>query len=110
MSSTTATNSSVRPRHVAVRQYKPHEVDRGLLAQRSVELLGKNPFEWQLDACVSILCGQDVILDVGTGNGKTLVFSLPLPTDPKDINIIVCANDRPGISPPFCVHFGTNIE
>ena len=34
-------------------------------------------------------CGQDVILDVGMGNGKTLVFSLPLLTDPKDINIIV---------------------
>ena len=89
MSSATTASGSTRPHHVAVRQYKPHEVYRGLLAQRSVEVLEKNPFEWQLDACASILCGQDVILDVGTGNGKTLVFSLPLLTDPKDVNIIV---------------------
>jgi len=65
------------------------QTDRSFLAQRSVEVFGKNPFDWQLDACVSILCGQDVILDVGTGNGKTLVFGLRLLTDPKDVNIIV---------------------
>ena len=95
LSTTTAASGSESARppspshRVAVRQYKPHEVDRDLLARRSVEVLGKNPFNWQLDACVSVLCGQDVILDVGTGNGKTLVFSLPLLTDRKDINIIV---------------------
>jgi superfamily II DNA helicase RecQ len=89
MSSITATRGSARLHRVVVRQYKPHELDCGLLAQRSIEVLGKNPFDWRLDACVSILCGQDVILDVRTGNGKTLVFSLPLLTDPKDVNIIV---------------------
>ena len=85
----TATGGSARPHRVAVQQYKSHEVNRALLAQRCEEQLGKKPFDWQLDACVSVLCGEDVILDVGTGNGKTLVFSLPLLMDPKDINIIV---------------------
>ena len=44
---------------------------------------------WQLDT-FSFLCGQDTILDIGTGNGKYLVFSLPLLTDPKEISLFLC--------------------
>ncbi|KAF8887041.1 hypothetical protein CPB84DRAFT_1627639, partial [Gymnopilus junonius] len=47
------------------------------------------PFRWQLDAAAAILCGKDVVLDIGTGSGKTLYFSLPLLLNEKDISISV---------------------
>jgi superfamily II DNA helicase RecQ len=43
----------------------------------------------QLDAAIELLRGEDVILDVGTGNGKSLTFLLPLLLDNNDINLIV---------------------
>ena len=50
---------------------------------------GKVTSTCELDTALAILCGEDVIVDVGTGSGKTLCFSLPLLLDEKDINIIV---------------------
>lgn len=49
-----------------VRKYKPEEVDRNRLAARAYEIWHKKPFSWQLDASEAILCGQDVVVDVGT--------------------------------------------
>ncbi|KAF6748290.1 hypothetical protein DFP72DRAFT_756320, partial [Ephemerocybe angulata] len=50
---------------------------------------GRKPFQWQLKAASYLLCGEDVILNVGTGCGKTLVFQLPLLLDASDISLIV---------------------
>lgn len=72
-----------------VRKYKPEEVDRNRLAARAYEIWHKKPFSWQLDASEAILCGQDVVVDVGTGSGKTLCFSLPLLLDEDSIVLTI---------------------
>lgn len=72
-----------------VKIYKPGELDRAHLAHCAVEILGKKPFNWQLDAAEAVLCGQDVVLDVGTGSGKTLCFSLPLLLHKTDMALTI---------------------
>jgi len=37
-------------------------------------VLDKIAFHWQLEIRAADLCGEDVIVDVGTGCGKTLAF------------------------------------
>ena len=70
-----------------VRLYKEGEVDLSILSEKAFQILGKHPFQWQLEAAKSILCGKDVIIDVGTGCGKTLCFLLPLLLHETDIGI-----------------------
>jgi len=78
-----------RVRKPTIRQFKEFELDLPYLSRLSEEKFSKKPFGWQLEAASAVLQGKDLILDVGTGNGKTLVFNLPLLLDPKDINIMV---------------------
>ncbi|KAF8888416.1 hypothetical protein CPB84DRAFT_1849660 [Gymnopilus junonius] len=77
------------PAQSKVKQYKPEELDLKAISDRSYQGLSVRPFRWQLDAAAAILCGKDVVLDVGTGSGKTLYFSLPLLLNEKDISISV---------------------
>jgi superfamily II DNA helicase RecQ len=72
-----------------VRQYKLTDVDVEKLAAQAQEVFGYKPFDWQLEIAAAILCGEDVIVDVGTGNGKSLCFALPLLINESDINLIV---------------------
>ncbi|KLO06626.1 P-loop containing nucleoside triphosphate hydrolase protein [Schizopora paradoxa] len=72
-----------------VRFYKSHEVDKQFLSNKTLEVFGVKPFTWQIDATVAILQGKDVILDVGTGCGKTMCFSMPLLDSPTDMCIVV---------------------
>ena len=74
-----------------VRYYKEKEVNLDEIFSRAEAILRKKPFQWQLEAAMAVLCGQDVIVDVGTGSGKTLCFFLPLllPQDQKDISIVI---------------------
>jgi ATP-dependent helicase YprA (DUF1998 family) len=72
-----------------VKQYTAEELDLALLSDKCFEKLGKRPFRWQLECALAILCGKDVVLDVGTGSGKTLCFSLPLVLSDKDIALSV---------------------
>ncbi|KAF6745812.1 P-loop containing nucleoside triphosphate hydrolase protein [Ephemerocybe angulata] len=72
-----------------VRKYKPSEVNLSTLSERALAKLKKKPFEWQLKAAKHLLCGEDLILDVGTGCGKSLVFQLPLLLDDMDISMVV---------------------
>ncbi|KAG6914066.1 hypothetical protein DXG01_002688 [Tephrocybe rancida] len=72
-----------------VRKYKPEEINLDDLATKAQQVLHKKPFHWQLEIAQAILCGQDVIVDVGTGSGKTLVFSLPLLQNETDIIITI---------------------
>jgi DEAD/DEAH box helicase len=72
-----------------VKQYTVEELDLGLISDMAYEKLGKRPFQWQLEAAAAILCGKDVVLDVGTGSGKTLCFSLPLLLNERDVSLTI---------------------
>lgn len=72
-----------------VRRYKAGEINLDVLAERAQEVLHKKPFLWQLEVAEAILCGEDVIVDVGTGSGKTMTFTLPLLTDEQDDDIVL---------------------
>lgn len=67
----------------------PPPVTTARLSELAQDILEKTPFDWQVEAALHILNGDDTILDVGTGNGKTLVFQLPLLADPQSINLII---------------------
>jgi ATP-dependent helicase YprA (DUF1998 family) len=43
----------------------------------------------QLEAAQAVLYGGDVVLDVGTGSGKTLCFTLPLLLNNSDIALTI---------------------
>ncbi|KAJ7328238.1 hypothetical protein DFH08DRAFT_636838, partial [Mycena albidolilacea] len=47
------------------------------------------PFKYQLEIAAAVLQGEDVIIDVGTGCGKTLCFTLPLLLSAENISMIV---------------------
>ena len=70
-------------------QYSPSEIDLEYISDLSFEELGQRPFRWQLETTVAILTGNDVVLDVGTGCGKSLCFSLPLLLSKTDISLTV---------------------
>ncbi|KLO10217.1 hypothetical protein SCHPADRAFT_802334, partial [Schizopora paradoxa] len=59
------------------------------LLRKCQDIFKKKPFTWQLEAANAILQGKDVVVDVGTGSGKTLCFSLPLLVNDTDIALII---------------------
>jgi superfamily II DNA helicase RecQ len=69
--------------------YKEGEINLDELVTRAQAILQKKPFFWQLEIAEAVLRGEDVIVDVGTGSGKTLCFALPLLKDDTDIVLIV---------------------
>jgi ATP-dependent helicase YprA (DUF1998 family) len=72
-----------------VKKYTAEELDLGLISDKAYEKFGKRPFRWQLEAGAAVLCGKDVVLDVGTGSGKTLCFSLPLLLNERDVSLTI---------------------
>ena len=72
-----------------VRIFNAGEVNIEILAERALAVLRRRPFPWQLETAEAILRGEDVIIDVGTGSGKTLCFALPLLTNETDMVIVV---------------------
>jgi superfamily II DNA helicase RecQ len=77
------------PSQSKVRTYKLEELDFEKIAQRAHDILSVKPFSWQLEVAGAVLQGDDVIVDVGTGSGKTLCFTLPLLADDTDIVLTV---------------------
>jgi ATP-dependent helicase YprA (DUF1998 family) len=69
--------------------YKPEEIDLENLAARTKLVLDQVAYGWQLEIGAAALCGDDVIVDVGTGSGKTLSFSIPLVLNETDIALRV---------------------
>jgi superfamily II DNA/RNA helicase len=47
------------------------------------------PREFQLRAIISTMSGQDSLIDVGTGNGKTLCMIIPCLLSPKTISVVI---------------------
>ncbi|TEB27832.1 P-loop containing nucleoside triphosphate hydrolase protein, partial [Coprinellus micaceus] len=78
------------PLPTRVRTYTQDEVDDLDLYALSTDILDTLPFDWQVDTSENILLGNDVILDVGTGNGKSLTFTLSLLPNETDMNLVVC--------------------
>ena len=75
-----------------VRKYKPEDIYedlRALIELRAEDQLGVTPFDWQIDVAIAILQGKDVVVDVGTGCGKSICFSLPLLLHEGDISLVV---------------------
>ena len=70
--------SAANPLQMSVQIYKPEELDHKHLTTRVKEVLGKVAFAWQIEIGAADLCGEDVIVDVGTGCGKSLLFFIPL--------------------------------
>ena len=77
------------PTQSKCQQYASTEISLEIISNLSFEELGQWPFQWQLEATVAILTGNDLILDIGTGCGKSLCFSLPLLLNKSDISLTV---------------------
>ena len=43
-----------------VNQYTPEVLDLHVISDKSYEKLGKQPFQWQLEAAAAVLCGKGV--------------------------------------------------
>ena len=69
----------------SVRIYKPDELDHDGLAAQTKTVLRKVAFAWQIEIGAAALCGKDVIVDAGTGCGKSLGFSIPLVLHETDV-------------------------
>lgn len=67
----------------ALRKVPPGVIERNL-AVASDRLVGGRPKPHQLEACVNILRGKDVLVNLPTGYGKTLIYQL-LPIAAKEI-------------------------
>jgi ATP-dependent helicase YprA (DUF1998 family) len=78
-----------KPLQKNVRIYKPEDLNHDDLAARTKTILGKVAFAWQLEIGAAAMCGEDVIVDVGTGCGKSLGFSIPLVLHETDIALRV---------------------
>ncbi|KAF9493220.1 hypothetical protein BDN71DRAFT_1508800 [Pleurotus eryngii] len=87
--SASSASSNGNPNTDKVTVYTSDTLDRGFLIEHTEEILGKKPFNWQIDAAAAILCGEDVVLDVGTGCGKSLCFSIPLVLNNTDVALRV---------------------
>ena len=46
------------------------------------------PQEFQLEATIAIMTGKDLLVDVGTGYGKTLCMIIPSLLDPENLSVI----------------------
>ena len=69
-------------------KYASTEVSLDMISNLSFEELGQRPFQW-LEAIVAILTVNDLVLDVGTGCGKSLCFSLPVFLKKSDTSMTV---------------------
>ena len=77
------------PTQSKCQRYASTEINLDIISNLSFEELGQRPFQWQLEATVAILTGNDLVLDVGTGCGKSLCFLLPLLLNKSDIGLTV---------------------
>ena len=61
------------------------------MASLARQAFGSEPFtgSWQIATATAVLEGRDAILDVGTGSGKTLDFSLTSVMDKEEIVDII---------------------
>ncbi|KAJ6590309.1 P-loop containing nucleoside triphosphate hydrolase protein [Mycena sp. CBHHK59/15] len=78
-----------KPLASKVKIYKEDEIDLPAIAEHSRLRLGKTPHEFQTRFFSNVMQGRDIILDIGTGSGKSLCFDLPVLSNEEDIVIVV---------------------
>jgi ATP-dependent helicase YprA (DUF1998 family) len=78
-----------KPLQKSVRIYEAEELNFETLAARTKFVLKQVAFSWQLEIGAAVLCGEDIIVDVGTGGGKSVAFSTPLILHETDIALRV---------------------
>jgi ATP-dependent helicase YprA (DUF1998 family) len=78
-----------KPLQQSVRIYKAEELNFETLAAHTKSVLKQIAFSWQLEIGAAVLCGEDIIVDVGTGGGKSLAFSTSLVLHETDIALRV---------------------
>jgi superfamily II DNA helicase RecQ len=81
--------NSAKSLQKSVRIYKKEELDYEALTARTKAILGQVAFGWQMEIGAAALCGEDIIVDVGTGCGKSLPFSIPLVLHETDVALRV---------------------
>jgi superfamily II DNA helicase RecQ len=69
--------------------YKHEELNLKTLAACTKFVLKQLVFPWQLEVGTAVLCEKDIIVDVGTGGGKSVGFSTPLVLHETDIALRV---------------------
>ena len=80
---------------VPVSFWEPYADDKLAIGLRACLLIwaasGKTivPNEFQLKATIATISGQDSLIDVGTGYGKTLCMITPCLLNPESISIVV---------------------
>ncbi|KAJ7195842.1 P-loop containing nucleoside triphosphate hydrolase protein [Mycena pura] len=72
-----------------VKIYKPDELDLPALSLRARFELGKTPKPFQMAFFSNAMEGHDIILDVGTGSGKSMCYDLPVMPHKEDIVLVV---------------------
>jgi ATP-dependent helicase YprA (DUF1998 family) len=78
-----------KPLSSKVRIYKPNEIDLASISEKARIHLGRTPHEFQTRFFSNVMQGKDVILDIGTGSGKSLCFDLPVLVNKKEIVLVV---------------------
>ncbi|KAJ7171796.1 P-loop containing nucleoside triphosphate hydrolase protein [Mycena crocata] len=86
-----AASKPVAPKALAskVRLFKADEIDLPALAETSKYRLGRTPHTFQQSFFFNVMQGRDIVLDVGTGSGKSLCFDFPVLQNAEDIVIVV---------------------
>jgi hypothetical protein len=70
--------NSAKSLQKSVQIYKKEELDYEALAARTKAILGQVAFGWQMEIRAAAMCGEDIIVGVGTGCRKSLPCSIPL--------------------------------
>lgn len=86
--------STMSRRVSRVRKYKPDEINdsfhRKLEARARDKLNKPRPFTWQFDLTAGVYEGvKDIVLDAGTGCGKSYCWELATLMHPEDIILVV---------------------
>src|ERR1700761_5601513 len=78
-----------KPLPSKVKIFKHGEIDVPAMVSVARIRLGKAPHNFQKLFFANIMQGRDVILDIGTGSGKSLCFDLPVLQNAEDIVLVV---------------------
>jgi superfamily II DNA helicase RecQ len=65
----------------------------------------KVPREFQLEAALALLTGQDSLIHAATGSGKTLCMVLPALLDPTGVSLVISPLKRLQVLQVSCINY-----